>query len=399
MFGKKKYDICVIGGLGHVGLPLSILFAEVGKKVVVYDLNKTTQDVVSQGKMPFKEDGAEEILNKVINKNLFISCSKDDIRNSDFIIVVIGTPAGRHLNPEFTVLKDLFAEIMDYLSDDQHIILRSTLYPGTTEKIKEYLASKGKRPRISFCPERISQGAAVKELKALPQIVAAFDETSKNEAKELFSLLTKDVTFLTPLEAELGKLFCNIWRYIEFSIANQFFQIALENNADFYKIYDAITYKYPRTVNFKKAGFAAGPCLFKDTVHMVSYTGNSFHLGSAAILVNEGLPNFIVRRLKDRHDIKSKRAGILGMAFKADIDDPRDSLSFKLRNMLEIEAKEVLCSDSYIKRDDFVSAEDLIKNSDIIILGVPHKQYANLVIPKEKVLVDIWNFFGGGGLF
>lgn len=395
---KSPYDVCIIGGLGHIGLPLGISFADSGKKVVLYDINQKTIDTVSQGKMPFIEKNAEGILKKVIGKTLFISSKKNVISESYFIVIVIGTPVDEHLNPEFTLFKKFFDEIIDLIGDNQHIILRSTVFPGTTEKIKRYLESKGRHTKVSFCPERIAQGKAMEELRALPQIIASFDEASLKEAKELFSLLTKEILFLSPIEAELAKLFTNVWRYIQFAISNQFYQITTQQGLDFYRIYDAITYKYPRAQSFPSAGFAAGPCLFKDTMQLAAYSNNSFFLGHAAMLINEGLPNIIVQRLKEKYSLRDKTVGILGMAFKANNDDTRQSLSFKLRKLLQIEAKEVLCSDVYVRDDEFVSPHDLIENSDIVILATPHKEYANLYI-EGKVVVDVWNFYGKGGSF
>ena len=395
---KNPYDVCIVGGLGHIGLPLGISFADSGKKVVLYDINQKTIDIVSQGKMPFIEEGAEEILKKVIGKTLFISSKKNVISESYFIVIVIGTPVDEHLNPEFTLFKKFFDEIIDLIDDDQHIILRSTVFPGTTEKIKRYLESKGRHTKVSFCPERIAQGKAMEELRALPQIISSFDEASLKEAKELFLLLTEEIVFLSPIEAELAKLFTNVWRYIQFAISNQFYQITTQQGLDFYRIYDAITYKYPRAQSFPSAGFAAGPCLFKDTMQLAAYSNNSFFLGHAAMLINEGLPNMIVQRLKEKCSLKDKTVGILGMAFKANNDDTRQSLSFKLKKLLQIEAKGVLCSDVYVRGDELVSLHDLIKNSDIIILATPHKEYANLDV-GGKVVVDVWNFYGKGGSF
>ncbi len=395
---KNLYDICIVGGLGHVGLPLGISLAQAGKKVILYDINQKTIDIVSQGNMPFIEAGAEDVLKKVLGKNLFITSDKKVISGSYFIVIVIGTPVDEHLNPRFTVFKKFFDEIMDMIRDDQHIILRSTVFPGTTERIKEYLESRGKRTKISFCPERIAEGKAMEELRSLPQIISSFDDNSLQEGKELFALLTGEIIVLKPLEAELAKLFTNVWRYIQFAISNQFYQITTQQGLDFYKIYDAITYKYPRSQGFPTAGFAAGPCLFKDTMQLAAYSNNSFFLGHAAMLINEGLPNVIVQRLKDKYPLNDKTVGILGMAFKANNDDARESLSFKLKKLLEIEAKKVLCSDVYIQRQGYIFPQDLIEKSDIIILATPHKEYAALDI-KGKTLVDVWNFYGKGGLF
>jgi UDP-N-acetyl-D-mannosaminuronic acid dehydrogenase len=396
---KIVYDVCIVGGLGHVGLPLGISLANTGKKVVLYDINEKARDIVLEGKMPFIEVGAEALLKKLLGEKLFVSSEKEVISESHFVVIVIGTPVDEHLNPKFKVFKNCFDEITDLVRDDQHVILRSTVFPGTTEKIKAYLESKGKLTKVSYCPERIAQGKSIEELCGLPQIVASFDESSRMEVTELFSLLTQEILYLSPIEAELAKLFANVWRYIEFSIANQFYQIATQQGVDFYKVYDAITYKYPRARGFPPAGFAAGPCLFKDTMQLAAFSNNSFFLGHAAMLINEGLPNFIVQRLKEKYPLTEKIVGILGMAFKANNDDKRESLSYKLKKILEIEAKEVLCSDVYIDEKEFVPPSVLVNRSDIIILATPHREYAELVIDPSKALVDVWNFYGKGGCF
>ena len=396
---KHDYDVCVVGGAGHIGLPLGIAFADAGKRVVLYDINEKALSIVSGGKMPFLESNAEAALGRVLGNGLSLSSDREVISRSYYIIIVLGTPVDEHLNPEFTLFKKFFDDIIGLIGDDQHVILRSTVYPGTTEKVKRYFELRNKRTRISFCPERIAQGYALEEFKTLPQIVASFDDDSSKEAADLFTLLTNDVVYLRPVEAELAKLFTNVWRYVLFAISNQFYQIASQQDIDFYRILDAITYKYPRLKWFPSAGFAAGPCLFKDTMQLAAYSNNNFFLGHAAMLINEGLPNFILQRLKEKYTVSDKTVGILGMAFKANNDDSRESLSYKLKKILEIEAKTVLCSDVYIKESDFVSEHELIGASDIIILGAPHREYQGLKISEDKIVVDIWNFYGNGGLF
>lgn len=395
-----NYDICIVGGLGHIGLPLGLAFAEAGKNVVAYDINRATIDMVSAGKMPFMEKGAEEVLSKVLNKNLFISAEKEVLSRSHFIIIVIGTPVDEHLNPNFTLFKKLFSTILDFINDDQHIILRSTIFPGTTGNVRDFLTENGKKTKVTFCPERIAEGKAMEELRSLPQIIGAFDEQSFNEAQELFLSLTKEIIFLSPIEAELVKLFTNAWRYIQFSISNQFYQIATQNGLDFYKIYDAAVYKYPRLNGFSKAGFAAGPCLFKDTMQLAAFNNNNFYLGHTAMLINEGLPNFIVQRLKERYGIKEKVIGILGMAFKGDNDDPRESLSYKLKKIFLIEAKQVLCTDPYVEDENLLEPDEVISRADIVVIAAPHTVYREISIDlSSKIVIDIWNFFGKGGLF
>lgn len=395
-----RYDICIIGGCGHVGLPLGIAFARAGKKVVLYDIDQDAINIISNGKMPFMEEGAEDALKTVLQKNLYLSSDKQVISDSYFIVIVIGTPIDEHLNPRFTLFKDFLSEILEYIKDEQHIILRSTIFPGSTEKIADFLRDKGKKTKVSFCPERIAEGKAMEELRNLPQIVASFDKLSFQEAEELFLSLASDVISLEPGEAELAKLFTNVWRYIQFSISNQFYQIATQYDLDYYKIFDAVTHKYPRTKYMPRAGFAAGPCLFKDTMQLAAFSNNSFFLGHAAMLVNEGLPNFIVQRLKEKYTLKDKIVGILGMAFKGDIDDPRESLSYKLKKILEIESKQVLCTDPFVTDSNLVSLSEVVTRSDILILGAPHSQYKQGRIDfSEKNIIDVWNFFGKGGYF
>jgi UDP-N-acetyl-D-mannosaminuronic acid dehydrogenase len=391
--GEFDYDVVIVGGLGHVGLPLGIALAKKGKRTVLYDINQDAIALVKNGKMPFFEQGAQEQLQEVLGKTLHITSEKSVVSSARFIIVSLGTPIDEHLNPKFSGFHQFFSDILDYLHDDQHIIIRSTVFPGTTEKLVDFLRSKGKKTKVSVCPERIVEGKALEELVSLPQIVAAFDEVAKEEAKELFSVLTDKVLFLTPKEAEIAKLITNTWRYIQFAISNQFYIIATQNDIDFHRIYKAVTYGYPRLKGLPTAGFAAGPCLFKDAMQLAAYSNNSFFLGHAAMLVNEGLPNFIVQRLKEKNQLADKTVGILGMAFKADSDDARESLSYKLKKILEREAKEVLCTDPYVPDPNLVSLDEVLEKSDIIILGAPHSVYKQIKESINRKVVDVWGFF------
>jgi UDP-N-acetyl-D-mannosaminuronic acid dehydrogenase len=393
-----KYDICVVGGCGRVGLPLAVAFADKQLKVAVYDLDKIKVETVKNGIMPFMEEGCEEKLKQAVNKNLIITDKPDPISESKFVIVVVGTPVEEHLNPDYSAMKKFFQNLMPRLVEGQYIILRSTVYPGTAEKINELLKSNCPKVRLAFCPERIVEGKALAELESLPQIISAFDQEATKVVSDLFLKLTKDVIVVEPIEAELAKLFTNAWRYIQFATANQFFMLADQYKLDYNRIFRAMTYHYPRTQGLPGPGFAAGPCLFKDTMQLAAFSNNSFFLGHSAMLVNEGLPNYIVQKLKQSGNLQEKTVGILGMAFKANSDDERNSLSFKLKRLLEIEARKVYCSDPYVTRDYFIGADDLVKMADIIIVAAPHKQYRQLKITQDKTLVDIWNFYNRGGV-
>jgi UDP-N-acetyl-D-mannosaminuronic acid dehydrogenase len=384
-----KLDLLVIGGGGHVGLPLAIVFANAGLKVGIYDINGQTLAKINKGIMPFKEEGAEPLLKKVINKNLFTYSSPDPISKAKNIVIVIGTPVDEHLNPLFTQMKDLISGLMGHFRDGQTVILRSTVYPGTTEKVANIFKEHGKKVNISFCPERVAEGYAIKEIKELPQIISGTSGKAVEKASALFRKINKNLIILEPIEAELAKLFTNTYRYINFAIANQFYMIALDHGLDFNRIYNAVKKDYPRARSFPKPGFTAGPCLFKDTMQIAAFNDNSFFLGHSAMLVNEGLPNYVVNSLKKTRKLRELKIGILGMAFKGDSDDKRESLAYKLKKICEVECKNVYCSDVYIKDEGFIPAKELIKKCDLVIIGAPHKEYLRLEIPKNK-LVDIW---------
>ncbi len=392
------YDLCTIGGVGHVGLPLSIMFASKGKKVCIYDINEESMNLVLKGVMPFKEERSEEVLNSVLkNGNLILSKDPNIISQSENVVIVIGTPVDEFLNPRLSEIKKFFDYYMDYFKEGQLIILRSTIYPGTTEHIHKWLIGANKNLDLAFCPERIAEGFAMIELEKLPQIVSSFTQRGIKRAKELFSLLTSDIIELEPTEAELAKLFTNVWRYIKFAVANQFYMIANDHGLDYYKIHKAITHNYPRAKDLPSSGFAAGPCLFKDTMQLAAFHENNFYMGHSAMLINEGMPNYIVQSLKRKVNLSDKAVGILGMAFKGGSDDKRSSLSYKLKKILEFECKEVLCTDSFIKETYFLKADEVVEKSDILILAATHDEYKNLDF-KNKIIIDIWNFYGKGGL-
>ncbi len=164
---------------------------------------------------------------------------------------------------------------------------------------------------------------------------------------------------------------------------------------DFYRIYNAVTQEYPRMRAFARAGFAAGPCLLKDTLQLSAFSSNNFFLGHAAMLINEGLPNFIVTQLRAGGLSKSTVA-ILGMAFKGDSDDNRSSLSYKLKKLLQDEDRKVVCTDPFVSDPTLVSLEEAVKQADVIILGAPHSLYRNLHFPTSKRVVDTWGFWREG---
>src|SRR6476646_5870715 len=390
-------DVVVLGGGGHVGLPLSLAFADAGLTVGIYDTNQATLDRIAAGQMPFLETGADDLLRDVLDTGrLEFGSDGSIIERTNQLVVVIGTPVDEFLGPSMTIFEKAVDQISPHLRDGALIAMRSTVYPGTTGYVAQHLAERGNRVHVAFCPERIAEGHALEELHSLPQIIGADDDRAAERATALFGKLASRTIRTTTKEAELAKLFTNTWRYMKFAVANQFFMIADQAGVDYTNVLRAVREDYPRAADLPGPGFAAGPCLFKDTMQLAAFTADHFPLGQAAMQVNEGLPAYIVSALDRRYGgLEGKTIGILGMAFKAESDDTRASLSYKLRKLLSWSGARVLATDPYVDDDRLTTLDCVLEESDILVLGAPHKEYRSLQIGGKDV-VDIWGALGQG---
>jgi UDP-N-acetyl-D-mannosaminuronic acid dehydrogenase len=389
-------DVVLIGGCGHVGLPLGIALADRGASVCLYDLSERSVKLVNDGAMPFEERGAAQVLKRVVaERRLRATSDPAVVGSAENVVVVIGTPVDEHLNPDPRAIPAALGLCSAYLADGQLLVLRSTVYPGVTALVEQMVARLGRDIDVAFCPERIAEGRAMEELYSLPQIVGSRTERGRERASRLFERLTPTLVHLSPEEAELAKLFTNTWRYIKFATANQLYMMANDRGLDFERIRQALTFEYPRAADLPKAGFAAGPCLFKDTMQLAAFSNNNFMLGHTAMLINEGLPLYLVSRLEAQHDLSSMTVGILGMAFKAGSDDTRSSLSYKLRRILAFRCAEVLCTDPMVRTDPaLLPLDEVVERSDLLVIGAPHEEYQDL--RTTTPIVDIWNLLGEG---
>jgi len=390
-------DVVVLGGAGHVGLPLSLAFAEAGLRTGIYDISQPALDQIAAGEMPFLENGADALLAKVLaTGRLELSADGAILQRTQQIVVVIGTPVDEFLGPSMTVFERAVDQISPHLQAGSLVVLRSTVYPGTTAFVDQRLRATGCAADVAFCPERIAEGHALEELRSLPQIVGADTDEAAARAEALFGRLAAKTIRTSSKEAELAKLFTNTWRYMKFAVANQFLMIADQAGVDYTNVLNAIRTDYPRAADLPGPGFAAGPCLFKDTMQLAAFTSDHFPLGQAAMQVNEGLPSYIVSALERRYgSLADKTVGILGMAFKAESDDMRASLSYKLRKLLHWAGARVVCTDPYVVDDRLTTLDCVLQESDVLVLGVPHRAYRSLQIGGKDV-VDVWGALGEG---
>jgi len=391
-------DVVIVGGCGRVGLPLGLVLADAGLSVTLYDVDANAVDHVRAGKIPFWERDADELLERMIaTDRLDATIDAKSVSEAEHVVLVVGTPVDEHLNPDPKYVLHAIEGLLDRLRDGQHLILRSTVYPGVTGMVEKLLVATKRTIDVSFCPERIAEGKALEELRSLPQIVSGRSERVVRRADAFFSRIAPSIVHLSVEEAELAKLFANTWRYIQFAAANQLFMIANDFGLDFGKIRNALKQDYPRLAGMPGPGLAAGPCLLKDTMQLAAFNNNNFTLGHASMMINEGLPMYMVSRLERQYDLPNMTVGILGMAFKAESDDTRDSLSYKLKRLLRFRAGRVLCTDPYAQHDvDLWPLADVLAESDLLVIATPHHQYADLDV--DIPIVDVWNLLGNGEL-
>ena len=405
-----NYDIAVIG-IGRVGLPLGLSLAKTGFKVIGIDINEEVIEKVNNKIMPFDEAGYDELI-KIVD---FPAASDvREVNAAESIIITVGTPLLSHIETDLSQIKRVLESMLPFVRKGHNIILRSTVAPKTTEYVRKYMEQKtgfivGQDIFLTFCPERIAEGKALKELHELPQIIGSEDSISAEKAENIFSKLTKDIFHTTYVSAELVKLFNNISRYIHFAVSNQFSIIADNFGQNIYDIIEMSNYKYPRGI-IAKPGFTAGTCLRKD-FGMINETIPYTDLLLSAWKINEFMPKFMVDNLLKRADIYNKNIAVLGYSFKNDTDDTRDSLVPKLLRYLEREIPlGIKVHDPYLPEliDGIYinySLDDAIEKADIVYIATNHKQFKEQKeyiinrISAECWLVDLWNVFGAGKTF
>ena len=395
----ENADVTVVGGAGHVGVPLVLALAEAGMRVNVNDLNQKSLATLQGGQLPFIEQGADGVLGRALaNRRLVFTNSSDRISTGGPVIVTIGTPIDEFLNPVRKVVQDCIDALLPALADGQLLVLRSTVFPGTTDWLADYLRARGRELKVAFCPERIVQGRGLKELHEMPQIISGTSTDAEREAAKLFSRIAPEVVVVSPIEAEFAKLFSNAYRYIEFAATNEFYLVAKSAGVDYRRVLMAMTHNYPRLKGMPRPGFAAGPCLVKDTMQLSAFARNQFGLGHAALLINEGLVLHVIDDLKHRFELAQMTVGLLGMAFKAESDDTRASLSYKFKKALNGQVRAVLTTDPLVTTDpELRPLDEVIAQSDLMILCAPHAVYRQADF-LDKPVFDVWGHLEGANV-
>ena len=301
----NKRHISIIGGAGHVGFPLGLILSSKNFYVNLIDKDELNLKKINSGLSPFIEEGSQKLLKKMLKlKRIKATSNLDEIKRSKYIIICIGTPIDNNLIPEIKNFLNFFKTLKKKIISNQHIIIRSSVYPGICEKV--YKIIKNKTKNLSYCPERIVQGKSIKELPSISQLVSGKNKKTLHEISKLFKMICKKIIKVEIIEAELIKLFSNAYRYLHFSISNQFYMICKDQNLDFFKIRNIMKDGYKRNSHIPMSGFTAGPCLLKDTMQLSSFYKKKFSLGHVAMEVNEGIPKFIINNLEKNFNLRKK---------------------------------------------------------------------------------------------
>ncbi len=399
--GKLPKVAVSVVGIGRVGLPLALFLAENDFTVYGLDVDQEKINTISKKHMPFMEEGAQEVLDRHVGKSFVASTDFSLISKSDIIILTLGTPVDENMNPSLVQIDRALAVARPHLKKGQLLILRSTVSPGTTEYVKAYLEEEGFKVGdnfyLAFCPERIAEGKSLTELAQLPQIIGGVEKNSTNVAAKFFKSMGIEVNLSDSVSAELAKLFTNMYRYINFAIANEFMILAGNHHRDIYEVIDLVNKNYKRG-GLAMPGLTGGPCLFKDGFFLVGDVP-FVDLITTSWKINESIPLFLIKKVRERTRIQGKKAVVLGLAFKAEIDDIRESLAFKVKKALERERANVFLHDPYVPgyQNDL---DETLKDADVIFLATNHSFYRKMDIAKVKKLVskncvvcDVWNIF------
>jgi UDP-N-acetyl-D-mannosaminuronic acid dehydrogenase len=393
-------------GLGRIGLPLALSFAEQGLDVVGVDKVPAVLQSIQSGRMPFEEPGTQEQLERALaGGRLRLTHHIEEAAGCEHIVLTIGTPAFSHIEIDISDVRSVTDDLLPVLREGHSLILRSTVAPGTTDWLAGYVEQRrgftpGEDVFVSHVPERIAAHRFLAEISSLPCIIGGVGTGSGAKAAELFEVFGTDIVQTTPVQAELAKIWTNIFRYATFALPNLLMMDCEQYGANVFEVIDLINRDYPRG-GIGRPGLTAGICLRKDFTFSEERS-NAPGMLLAVSRVHESVPRFLVEGLKRRlgGSLRDRKVAVLGLTFKRDSDDTRDSLSYKLIRLLERELAHVA------RHDPFVPAESepldtALAGADAVVIATNHSAYETVLshVPKSALLVDPWNVTGSSQVF
>ena len=393
-------------GLGRVGLPLALSFADRGLEVTGIEREPALIDCIRSARMPFHETGTQELLDRVVASGR-LDCSQhiQDAAGAEHIVLTLGTPALSHIEIDIAQIRGAIDDLLPVLREGHSLVLRSTVAPGTTDWVAGYLEQRrgfqiGEELFVAHVPERIAENHFLEEIATLPCIVGGVGPGSGSKAAELFEVFGTEIVQTSPVEAELAKIWTNILRYANFALPNLLMMNCEQYGANVFEVIDLINHDYPRG-GMASPGLTAGTCLRKDFTFSEERSSAPGML-LAVSRVHESVPLFLVEGLKRRlgGSLRDRKVAVLGLTFKRDSDDLRDSLSAKLVRLLERELAHVARHDPHVPHES-ESLENALSGADAVVVATNHSEYESLLgrLPDDAVVVDPWNVTGAGQVF
>jgi UDP-N-acetyl-D-mannosaminuronic acid dehydrogenase len=403
-------DVSVIG-LGRVGLPLALSFADRGLSVIGIDNDPVRLGSVRDGTMPFEETGAQALLDRVsAGGRLSLSGRVVDAAQAQHIVITLGTPSFSHIEIDMRDIRSALDDLLGALQPGHALTLRSTVAPGTTEFVAGYLAKHrgfqiGEDVYVAHAPERIAAGRFLEEIDSLPCIVGGVGARSGELVAELFGVFDAPIVQSTPVQAELAKIWANILRYTHFALPNLLMMDCERYGANVFEVIDLVNRDYPRG-GLAQPGLTAGTCLRKDFTFSEERS-NAPGMLLAVSRVNESVPLFLVEGVRRRlGSLSGRKVAVLGLAFKANTDDERDSLAHKLIRLLERELADVVAHDPRVATPT-VSLEQAVEDADVVVVAANHSEFRDPAVlatiagraSGDCLVVDPWNCWGAGQVF
>jgi len=399
-------------GTGRVGLPLALAFADRGLTVRGVDVDEAQVAMVREGRMPFHEADGEDVMSRVhASGRLDMTTDVRAAAEAEHIVLTLGTPSFSHIEIDIRDIRSVVDQLLPLLREGHSLILRSTIAPGTTEFVAGYIEKHrglvaGRDISVSHCPERIAAGKFFQEINTLPCIVGGVGPGSGEQAAKLFGVFDARIVQTSPVQAELAKIWANIIRYTEFALPNLLMMDCEQYDANVFEVIDLINRDYPRG-GIAQPGFTAGTCLRKDFAFSEERS-NAPGMLLAVSRVNESVPRFLVEGLKRRlgGSLRGRKVAVLGLAFKADTDDERDSLSHKLIRLLERELADVAVHDPMVDTPT-QPFRDAVADADAVVVATNHTAFCSEDVLRtvvestsdDAVLVDPWGCWAIGRVF
>ncbi len=398
-------------GLGRVGLPLALSFADRGMRVLGVDHDPAVLASVRDRRMPFAETGTQALLERVARTGrLELTERAADAARADDIVLTLGTPSFSHIESDLRQVRAAMDDLLPLLRPGHAVILRSTIAPGTTDFVAGYVEKRrglriGEELFVAHAPERIAAGRFLEEISTLPCIIGGVGEASTIRAAEVFTIFGAPIVTTTPVQAELAKIWTNILRYATFALPNLLMMDCERYGANVFEVIELINRDYPRG-GIAMPGLTAGTCLRKDFAFSEERS-NAPGMLLAVSRVNEAVPLFLVEGIKRRiGNLHSKKVAVLGLTFKRDTDDERDSLSPKLIRLLERELADVATCDPHAPSPTQPFGE-AVQDADVVIVATNHSEFERPEALREIrarasedcLLVDPWNALGTAQVF